>query len=122
MDIKLHFVSKRYSKEYDILYKNRAVGKLFLYEDDSIVRIESLHIEKRYRKKGFGRAVIDKLKEDYSVISGCSSPFAIKFWLNVGAKFEYEIEDIDNDTIYELLSMGEYPAFCIYSKNIDISD
>lgn len=115
MDIKLHFVSKRYSKEYDILYKNMSVGTIFLYEDDSMVRIESLHIEKKYRNKGIGKMVINKLKEDYSVISGCSSPFAIKFWLKVGAEFEYELNDINKDIIYELLAMGEYPAFSIYS-------
>lgn len=111
MDIKFNFINEAYSKEYDIIYNNLTVGKLFLFGSGNVVNIESIHINKFYQRKGIGREVINKLKEEYSIIAGCSSPFAINFWLKVGAEFEYEVNE---DMIYELVNMGEYPPFSIY--------
>lgn len=110
MDIKLNFIKEVYSKEYDILCNNVIVGKIFLIENGHSINIESIHINRLNQRKGIGRSVINKLKEEHSVISGCSSPFAIDFWLKMGAIFVYEV---NNDMIHELLNMGEYPSFSI---------
>lgn len=115
MNINLKEISNQLSyKEFVIKELDNEIGFIQFKEvSDNNIHIVSILLNYNYRKQGIGRQIINKLKDTYDIISGESSPFAIGFWLKMGAIFDYYI-DIKNDEFTNyLLNQGEFPHFII---------
>lgn len=98
------------ANSYDIMDDDIVVGGLSLIEKEDNIIVSSICIDFRFRKRGIGKKVIDILKEKCSYLSGDSCPFAIGFWLKMGATFEYPIKEEDLD---EMMNEGIFPPFTI---------
>lgn len=61
--------------------------------------IEYICIFEEYREKGIAKQVINMLNKDF-IIMGNSTIDALKFWQNIGAEFDEDIEDEDNLNYY----------------------
>lgn len=110
MDLRLELKKSGCFNTYSILLKEKIIGQICLTEHRDSVHIDSILIEQNYRKNGFGSQIVKYLKNQYSVIRGESSPFAINFWRKMGAEFDYEVHD---DMLDYLMDIGEYPGFTI---------
>lgn len=110
MLVELVFKEEGYNKHYDIISDKEVAGSILFRESANCISIESISLDLEYQRKGIGKTLISELLKKYSAIYGCSSPCAIGFWKKLGAEFEY---DVNEDMVYELLDMGEYPPFCI---------
>ena len=97
------------SDVYNIMYDGINIGKLAISEYPDGIKLDGLEIYKRFRKKGFGRNVVQKLKDKYKGIYVRALPSAKKFWEKQGHKAYYNKDSgtYDGDLIYEELIHSE---------------
>lgn len=97
------------SDVYDIMYDGINIGKLAITEYPDGISLDGLEIYKRFRKKGFGRNVVQKLKDKYKGIYVRALPSAKKFWEKQGHKAYYNKDSrtYDGDLINEELIHAE---------------
>ena len=97
------------SDVYNIMYDGINIGKLAISEYPDGIKLDGLEIYERFRKKGFGRNVVQKLKDKYKGIYVRALPSAKKFWEKQGHKAYYNKDSgtYDGDLIIEELIHSE---------------
>ena len=97
------------SDVYNIMYDGINIGKLAISKYPDGIKLDGLEIYERFRKKGFGRNVVQKLKDKYKGIYVRALPSAKKFWEKQGHKAYYNKDSgtYDGDLIYEELIHSE---------------
>lgn len=82
----------RYTKS--IFIDNIEVGIIMFSYENGRFYIMYLEIYKEFRSRGYGRDVINKLRnKGQNSIYGDSIYSSIGFWQNIGAEFEEDIDD-----------------------------
>lgn len=79
------------------------------------IYIDYIEIFREYRYKGYGREVIELLKEEYEIIEGISVIDAIGFWKSIGCIYENNI-DKDDKIVKEYYDNGLCLPFIIYKE------
>jgi ribosomal protein S18 acetylase RimI-like enzyme len=107
------FISKDYWKQnYDFVKKVLPEANIFVYEEDGEIKgfigileesyIAGLFILNKYQNEGIGSKLLEKCKEDYSILSldvYAKNLKAIKFYKKHGFKIEKEKENDDTKEI-----------------------
>ncbi len=95
---------------YGLLHEERMVGLIsleckFIGSANNQLQVVFLHVDKNYRKKGFGRKLMDKVKERARelgakklYISATPSKNTVDFYMHLGCKLAPEI----NPELYKL--------------------
>jgi RimJ/RimL family protein N-acetyltransferase len=76
----IELVQKR--KDYYIIFKgNKNIGYIYMYSINNGIQLDIIEINKKYRYKGYGTSIVNRLLDKYNSIKVyVDDPIALEFW------------------------------------------